>query len=244
LDAIRWGRLSMLNTHRRIIVSLGVYRSASTWISNVMTALLETAGPAKLVVADGFDDVFKAALNRDRVVVKTHQPAETLAFLISVASLPLVVSVRDPADCVASLVEQFGETIARAHQNVVLSCATTLRLASCLPHMLLRYEDDGERNAQSVRRIADYLDIETTPEQAEAIAARFSIPATRQFIDHLTKAGAFGDPPQYFRADQATQFHFNHIGAGRSRKSAVLPKEVIAAIEADTASFRRHFGYG
>lgn len=227
----------------RIFFVAGVFRSASTWAANVAAAILETRAPTRIVVADSYLDLFRAAcLVREQIVVKTHKPDSTLRFFFEHAQPPLILTVREPSACVASLILQFGSDLRTAWDDVVLSCDGVERIAGVAQHLLLRYEDDP-RDLASVSRIARHLGVGLSVEAAEDIAARFSTSRVRAVIDSLCEQGIFGVPPQPFIWHDRSHWHHNHIGTGQDRACEVLNARQIAGICALAASFRQAFGY-
>lgn len=227
----------------RIFFVAGVFRSASTWTANVAAAILETRAPTRIMLADNYLDLFRAAyLAREQIVVKTHKPDPTLRYFLEHAQAPLILTVREPAACVASLMIQFGNDLRTAWDDVVLSCDAVERVAGAARHLLLRYEDDA-RDVASVLRIAGYLGVSLSVEAAEDIALRFSTSQVRALIESLSEQGVFGVPPRPFMWHDRSHWHHNHIGTGQDRACEVLNARQIAGICALTAGFRQAFAY-
>ena len=224
-------------------MALGVYRSASTWAANVATELLRGAGSARLVYADSVA-VLAPLVGDGATVVKTHLPDAGLKLLIHVARLPVIVTVRDPGDCVASLMEQFRSEYDRAVGGVAFSCRSLLDTLPLCDPLILRYEDAAARGANDVAAIAGYLDVTISRQEAEALAARFAPDAVRSLIERFTAEGVFGEEPAPHHVHDQTQWHPGHLGTGLSgEQHRLLTAEQVAQVRANTGPFRERFGY-
>lgn len=234
---------SSLFSPPRLVIALGIYRSASTWAANIMVELLRRQGRTSLAVADSVADLV-TQVSGGTIVVKTHQPDASLRLLIHVARLPAILTVREPADCVASLIEQFKEGFDTAAGAVAASCREIVGTLPFFSPFVLRYEAAEARGPDTVLRLASHLGIAITDGEAEALAARYAPSEVRKTIDSLTQAGAFGEDPQPHHVDKATQWHPGHLGSGLSgRQHDVLTPAQIALVESTTRSFRETFGY-
>ncbi len=229
----------------RLVVTAGVYRSASTWVSNVVAEILRLADPTRIVVADSVAELARqSALGCGIFVIKTHRPDASLRLLIQTARLPVIVSVRDPIDCVASLTERFKEPFQNAMDSVVASCNATLRLLSFCDPLILRYEAPKARDARRVAQIAERVGVSIEDETAEAIADRFAPQEVKRLIENYTARGIFGRDPQPHYAHIETQWHPGHLGSGESgvgRRMLTLAQ--IALVETATSDFCDRFRY-
>lgn len=227
----------------RIFFVAGVFRSASTWAANVAAAILEMRAPTHIIFADNYLDLFRATcLMRDQIVVKTHKPDSTLRFFFEHAQPPLILTVREPSACVASLMLQFGNDLRTAWDEVVLSCDNVDRSSAAARHLLLRYEDDP-RDVASVLRIARHLGVALSDEAAEDIATRFMSSQVRALVDRWSEEGVFGFPPKPFIWDSRSHWHYNHVGTGRDRAREVLNAREIFGLRAATSGFCQTFNY-
>lgn len=228
-----------------LVVQAGVYRSASTWASNAVAALLRPWGPVRIV----FDDVLapvvlhgeRASVGEgERLVVKVHRASPALVEHIRRMTPPVVLTVREPLDCVASMMTQFGEPFARASAAIAQSCHA-LAPYSERATLLLRYEDHP-RDAETVRALAGALCIPAV--DADGIAEGLSPARVNAFIAARIADGSFGPNPTVAHSDSETHWHPNHLGSGEShRYLAVLTKAEIAEVARLTAPFRALFGY-
>ena len=83
----------------RLIVALGLYRGASTWTYNVMSALV-SGETTRSFFADDVGSIAAQLLNETtHAVIKSHRPDAGMRLLIKLGGLPVVLNVRDPLDC-------------------------------------------------------------------------------------------------------------------------------------------------
>ncbi len=226
-----------------LFISLGLYRSASTWTFNVAAEILSQTTSVLKIYGDDTGGI--AAQIKDLsgdVLVKVHRPDEGLRLLIQVGGLPTLLSVRDPLDCVASLMRQFGSDFESGLDLVGSSCDAILAVPDVCRPLVLRYETG--QNAATVMRIASALGRAITPETAQTIAARLEPHRVRAKIDDLIASGTLGDGSDVTRFDPETHWHPNHLGSGRSGTYAdMLSPPQIAAVLYRTRMFRHTFGY-
>lgn len=228
-----------------MVFALGVFRSASTWAANVAVEILRHHAPARLAFGDSVAAILaKAGGGPGAIVAKTHRPDAGLRALIRDDRAPVLLSIRDPADCVASMAEQFGESVANATAGVAQSCERILAvLPDCEP-LVLCYEAPHAREVATLRAMAVHLGVAPPEHELERLAARFAHGEVRRMIDGFTADGIFGPDPRPNRFHPSTHWHYNHLGrgdAGRARLT-LTPVEILV-IERLTRPFRRRFGY-
>ncbi len=229
----------------RVIVSFGLYRSASTWTFNVLRALLEDRAPDS-VYAETMSDL-SAALNEGRgdLLVKCHAPDKGLKAFITYTRARTIITVRDPLDCIASFMKQFACDFAQARERVEASCRAILAFTERSEALILRYETAEDRDIAAIRRIAAYLDIATTDERCDAIARGLTPEAVRGFIASLAQTGYFDVQPAAEQHHAETHWHPNHVGDGRiGGYRDVLTDTQIAIASHTCRRFRERFAYG
>lgn len=235
-------------THDRrtyLAVTLGLYRSASTWVFNVAEKLLIEGGDLKKFYTDHMSEFVQLSSPEDlRILVKTHKPDEGIQALLRFASPHIVLTVRDPVDCVASLMRQFYMSYEDSLKIISESAAVISKIVGCSTFLLIRYEDEDARGAAVIQRIAAALGVDTTPEKAAEIALELSSENVKAFIDQLSEARFFDERLPTEQVHPETQWHPRHVGEGKTGEVFdVLRIEQVEEIRTLTSSFRALFGY-
>lgn len=228
------------------VLLAGLPRSASTWAFNVAAALLrhhDTRGALATLYSDGADGPEQEMLFRPGpVLVKTHSPSLGMACAAAWSRAPVILTVRDPRDCVLSLMVQFGFEFPAALQAVSSSASCLLRLARHCRPTVLRYEDEFASGA-GIDAIAAALGLDVPEPLRAGLAASLSPDAVRQSIGRSAFTAVPGGLP-VSRDDPQAQWHPNHVGDGRVGKfAAALAQGRIMAIEQEMADFMAAFGY-
>jgi hypothetical protein len=126
-----------------IVWGLGMCASGSTWLFNVMLKLAECLAPGlprEGRFAAGEADVGDLRSARRLLVVKSHETdAPTEALLAEVSGF-IAVSIRDPLDVVASMMQYQKRTFEDALNLTMRSAALCSRMATDKRTLVLRYE--------------------------------------------------------------------------------------------------------
>jgi hypothetical protein len=202
----------------RIVMTMGIHGSASTWVFNVVRELMLMAlGPETVATCFAANPVVLLAqpsiLGR-HLVCKTHGWPNLHVFAY-LASAPIIVTVRDPRDCVVSLMERFNSSFSVALGGISRDCQHATACAD-VGHLTLRYEDRFFEDPKTVRVLADHLDIDVSDTDADEIFDRYRTEAVRTFaasVASLPKEQLEGNGnPLLF--DRVTQITRTHIGDG------------------------------
>jgi hypothetical protein len=205
----------------RVVVTMGLHGSASTWAFNVVRELMIAAFGADAVVSFFADS---PATLRAEAVIGRHAVCKTrgwanLEVFARRTFATVVVTVRDPRDCVFSLIERFGMTPAPAVQAIEDDCRYA---AACIEagHLVLRYEQRFFDDPRTVDRLASHLGVAVRPETTTVIFDRYRTEAVRAFAVAVPSLPADrlsggGNPTLY---DRVTHIHRTHIGDGRVGK--------------------------
>ena len=113
-------------TSPRPVLCVGLKSSASTWVFNVVVEILRasrgdisqmsrTVSPGAAFEPGGvmsfYSDAIEAfpegAEHAGYLVIKTHKPARSLRYLAGAGGAKVLISVREPRDAVASLMQRF-----------------------------------------------------------------------------------------------------------------------------------------
>ncbi len=232
-----------------LVLCLGLPGSASTWVYNVCIHLCGLRQPYLVSMgysdqaADFLDKIADADASSVALVVKSHYADAGMRDYVASHGAKCLLSIRDPRDCIVSLMERFGESFDSALINVRASCDAVLRFRH--PGVpLLRYEDGFFLSLQALALLQQYL----VPEEdvdLDAVGRRYAREAVAQFI------AGFGqlEPERLVVrgrdvSDAVTHWHRNHFGDGMSGKwrSRLSPEQQEGASRALLAALHV-FGY-
>lgn len=231
----------------RLIATVGLHGSASTWVFNVVRELVQAVVGADQVVALYAEEgggVLAEAAGR-HVVLKSHHGGPGWEQLLWLARAPVLLSIRDPRDAAVSLVQRFRMPFAAAVQGLQRDCSLAIRLAEggVVP---LRYEDRFFDDPAAPARLARMLLLPLPAVVTDALFTRYRTDAVRAFAaavptlsdDRLVVV------PDTTMLDRITQIHRNHIGDARSGKWRELVDAPTAhALTVAFAPFLERFRY-
>jgi hypothetical protein len=229
---------------QRLIATIGLHGSASTWVFNVIRELLIAAlgeGQVLAIYADKIDDVPAPG---DRVLVlKSHHGSAALDAWLATARPTIFLSIRDPRDAAISMAQRFNAPLNQTVHWVAADCFLMLRLAA-QGHALLRYEDRFFDDAAVPERLAHAIGLHPAPALTAAIFARYSTEAVRAFTRNFADL-----PPERVMSsgrivmDPVTQIHRTHVGDARIGKWRDLPLPVQTELTRFFRPFVDRFGY-
>lgn len=206
----------------RLVLTLGLHGSASTWSYNVVRELLVARFGARAVAAcfaNALDELFAEPRAMGRLMVcKTHG-FPRIDMLAHLTQAPIIVTVRDPRDAALSLIERFGSTADAAIRSVAQDCEYAA-WAAAAGHLVLRYEDGFFDSPDAVRQVASHLGLDVAQDVVARIAGTWRTESVRAFAatvpdlppERLVSQGSV------FTFDRLTQIHRTHIGDGRIGK--------------------------
>ncbi len=206
----------------RVVLTVGVHGSASTWVFNAVRELLGAAyGPDRVAAgfATGAGDLAGIARRPDQhLVVKTHGCPELPDFAAA-RDATVIVSVRDPRDAVLSVMQRFGGPFDACVGGVGRDCVCA-RACADAGHDVLRYEDAFFDDPATLRNLAERLGLAVPDAVLERIFADWRTDAVRARAAAVTAL-----PPERRRdfgarltLDAATLVTHTHIGDGRIGK--------------------------
>jgi hypothetical protein len=227
----------------RVILCLGLKSSGSTWLYNVAIRILKEARPSKGTVAAFFADrsdmLPGGAEKADILVIKSHEPSKAILFLTRFAHGKVLVSVREPRDSVASLMQRFGHSFDSALRDVRVGAGHVVALSREAGTLTLRYEDGFADDERTVDKVARFLGVRLSKAARGRIFRSLTREAVRKKIDKLHKNET--DPNAF---DFTTQWHPGHVGDGRVGKfKKVLSAAQQKKIEDATKDYAKAFGY-
>ena len=231
------------NPPPRVVLCLGLKSSGSTWLYNVAIRILKEAGPGKGAVRAFFADnsaMIPPGVEKARVlVIKSHEPSKAILFLTRFARGKALVTVREPRDSVASLMQRFGHSFESALKDVREGGKHVMAVARERRALVLRYEDGFPDKERTVDEVAAFLGVKISASLRKRIFRSLTREAVQKKIRTL-HAGE-KDPNAF---DPTTQWHPGHVGDGRKGKyaeflSAAQQAEVITR----TRDYCKRFGY-
>jgi hypothetical protein len=233
-----------------LIWCLGVYGSASTWVFNVTRQIvaviapgepLETCFTANIENLQGLTDPPAAC------IVKTHHLEQALAAdWLSARACHILVSIRDPRDCVASLMQYMRQPFANALYWVGCSALQCAQFARDPRALLLRYESGFPDDRGTLDILAARLGGTLSGADRERIFAESRRAAIEAKIASFsTLATTQRDERSGDIVDLDSQWHLHHANRtgeiGRWRHT--LSADEAAVIEQRLGSWMRAFGY-
>jgi hypothetical protein len=228
----------------RVVATIGMHGSASTWVFNVVRELMIAAMGEIQVVSLYADQREQLPDASGRcLVIKSHHGSADLDTWLTEAGARCFLSVRDPRDACISMCQRFQSPLAHVVQWIGNDCNRLLRL---LPrgHPTLRYEDRFFEHKDMVKRIAVSLGLQPPPAMIDAIFDRYCTEAIRTF------AASLGELPTErlttvvkFPMDTVTQILGPHIGDTLSGKWRDLPTPMQAELTRVFRPFLDRFGY-
>ena len=231
------------------VLCAGLPRSASTWAFNVAAGLAEAdsrwSQVTRLYSDDGLDDAAGTRMAEPGLVlIKTHAPSAMLRCAFAWSGAPVMLTVRDPRDSAASLMQQFGFAFEEAVRAVSSSAAALLHLVSVCRPLVLRYEDGFAADPGSVAQVGEFLGLSV----AERVRDQIWRELSSEHVSRRLAVMAFSEAPEGAlalpAADPETHWHPNHIGDGLIGKyRTMLTAAQIAVVEYEAGPFMRHFGY-
>ena len=230
----------------KVILCAGLKSSGSTWLYNVVVQLLR-AKMRRGITAFYADNLamFPGGTEEARIlVVKTHEPSEALVYLMRLTRGCMFLSIREPRDAIASLMQRFGHAFDGALRETARHSVRIAALAREEDAITYRYERRFHERSQTIGEIATALGIRMNKAARDRIFRSLTRDAVIKKIGNLGKKGTFGATPNADSFDPATHWHPGHIGDGRIGKhTTVLSKNQQAEVLAKTLTYRKQFGY-
>jgi hypothetical protein len=233
-----------------------MYRSASTLQFQIATHLVKAANIGEQVGwidADRFAEVRAAYPDTpELLVIKVHKCTDAIAAEFIRDNARGIYTFRDIRDVYSSMMQQRQKTFECLWQeNFLDTCLDNYKGWTMLPNVLIsRYERIIEDVANEVRRIAAHLRIELPAEQADQIAASYSLEAQKAriaaFKQNLLQMRR--DPNDHRELedyhDENSLLHMNHINAVKTgRWQDDLTPEAATLIEAKVVDWCKEHGY-
>ena len=227
---------------------LGMRSSGSTWIFNVVRKIAELLHPDRQIVGPyvvrGVELPQLDTPGR-YVIVKTHQTDDLAMAKLAEHANAICVSIRDPRDCVASLVRYHAMDFAAALAQVGQDAQYCLRIATHPRASLFRYEARFPDNPATVERIASTFGVVLRPVERDRIFAETRRPVIEAFIQQLDQLPRALRPAPDDLVDPVTKWHRHHANRTGEigRWNRELTARQVAQIVADLGDWMDSFGY-
>jgi hypothetical protein len=222
--------------------------SGSTWIFNVVRKLAELLHPDWPIVGPYVvRGVELPPLDTPcrTIIVKTHQTDDLAMAKLAEHANAICVSIRDPRDCVASLVRYHAMDFAAALAQVGQDARYCLRIATHPRASLFRYEARFPDVPATVERIASTFGVVLPPAERDRIFAETRRPVIEAFIQQLDQLPRALRPAPDDLVDPVTKWHRHH--ANRSGEIGRWNRELttwqVAQIVGDLGDWMDSFGY-
>jgi len=227
----------------QVIWCLGMYASASTWAFNVVRQILQAneAQSFRAVFTSGTERPIDWSQANGVTVIKSHEITGDDRILdIARRCSKLVITLRDPRDCIVSLMQAQNFDFLRALTLVEQSAALCASFAKDRRAKIFRYETDFSQRSETVIEIADHLGYKIEKHVAEAIHHALTRGEVEKYIHKLPhKHGILRDRISGDLLDPETQWHSHHAGRNGEigKWEKVLSPEQLTAITSRLGSY-------
>jgi len=228
----------------RLVATIGLHASASTWVFNVVRELMIAAvGDSQVVSLYGDERAQMPDASGRYLVVKSHHGSAELDEWLAASDARIFLSMRDPRDACMSMVQRFSSPMAHVVRWIANDCNRLLRLAP-QGHPLMRYEDRYFDDKDTIKRIALTLGLQPAPDVIDAIFDRYRTEAVRAFAQSLDTLPADRlTTVVSFPLDKVTQILGPHIGDTLTGKWLDLPPPMQSELTNVFRPFLDRFGY-
>jgi hypothetical protein len=232
---------------------LGIRGSGSTWVFNAVRNVALALAPDRSIL--GSYIVSHAELpplgdpalddNQRLMIVKSHETDEAAAAELSEHAQAVWVSIRDPRDCVASLVQYHGLAFDAALRDVEQDARFCARFAAHPRACVLRYEAGFIDDPATLDLIATGFGGVLAASDRAHIFAVSRRPEIEAFIEQLDQLPTAVRPSPGNLVDTVTQWHNHHANrtgeVGRWRHTLSQPQ--AAMVELRLGDWMNAFGY-
>ena len=237
-----------------IALCAGLKSSGSTWLYNAVIQMLGAAGGASssaraksgvlAFYAENIGSFPPGAELARHLVIKTHIPSPSLQFLARFARAATFVTVREPRDAIASLMQRFDHKFTNCLKEVSAGATRMVELKKSGGALILRYEDEFFDQPETLREVAAHLGIRVPATKLDKIFRSLTREEVRKKIDRLERRGTFGRSPDPDSFDPKTHWHPGHVGdAAVGKYAAILSSKEQQATLTELADYCAAFGY-
>jgi hypothetical protein len=223
--------------NNRLVATIGLHASASTWVFNVVRELMVAAFGAQEVLSLYTEEPGelpdRLSRTNQNIVLKSHHGSAGFDAWLESVQANVLLSVRDPRDASVSMAHRFNAPLKVAAGWLVSDCR---RMVTLCPHNpVLKYEERFFEHRTTVDQIAKAMNLELESNVIDAIFDRYATGAVRGFAQKLADSGA--------EMDEVTQIHRGHVGNTRSGKWRELPGDATRELTRLFAPYLEPLGY-
>jgi hypothetical protein len=223
--------------NNRLVATVGLHASASTWAFNVvrelMVAAFGTQQVFSLYTEESGELPERLLRTNQRIVLKSHRGSAGFDAWLESVQAAVFLSVRDPRDASISMPHRFNAPLKAAAGWLVNVCRRMVTLGKEYP--LLKYEERFFEHRATVDQIAKALNLELNSDVTGSIFDRYATGAVRKIAQKLADDAS--------AMDKVTQIHRGHIGDTRSGKWRELPGDVPRELTRLFAPYLEPLGY-
>lgn len=232
-----------------VVWCVGMYASGSTWLFNALLKVAGAVAPdlpqATLFVASNAD-VGRLRDGRRLLVVKSHETDEAACETLLAGADAVFVSIRDPRDGVASVIDYQKRPFESALDLTEKAARMCRLLAADKRTLLLRYEAGFVDDPATLDRLAARLGCALPRAERTRIFDETRRSAVEKYIAGLDRLpGVLWHPPTGDRLDPVTHWHSHHANRtgeiGRWRRA--LTAEQGRLVSERLAEWMTAFGY-
>jgi len=228
---------------------VGMYASASTWLFNAVSGVVSsstTDTPLRKPYVEKLKHLKDFDPRSATFVIKSHFVEPDAAEILTQSAAAIFVSMRDPRDCVSSLMRHHGDSFEKALDDVAASARFCEWLRHAPRTALFTYEDRFMDARATIDSIAAAAGLPVSSDAADRI---FSSLARQNVEDLIRKLETLPSRRVSQRRDDTwddeTHWHRHH--ANRDGRCGVwretLTGEQAAAVEERLADWMPRFGY-
>jgi hypothetical protein len=245
---------SDVTSESSVILCAGLKSSGSTWLYNAVVQLLEEdrgndvakrgSAPMLPFYADSLRDFPARAARAGTMIIKTHRPSSGMEFLTRYVQASVLITVREPRDAIASLMQRFGHRFEPCLSEVSVNGRRIVDLLENGGAVVFRYEQRFYERSESLERLATQLNLKISKQARGRIFRALTAANIKKRITSLSAGGAFGKRPTPDSFDMRTQWHPGHIGDRQIGKyRAFLTLDMQERILAAMGDYCSAFGY-
>ncbi|MES2904807.1 MAG: sulfotransferase domain-containing protein [Pseudomonadota bacterium] len=177
------------------------------------------------------------------VVLKTHAPHADLLTLTKLSEAPVVLTVRDPRDCLVSHKDAFNLSQSETIDRLAESAEALLQLDQNPRQLLIKYEESAA-SSESVHKLARLLGLDPQPGLVAEVYNALSIDNVQAKIAVWEADGTLDKGRASESFTEESHWHPNHCSDGEIGKfRAKLLTSESALVSKRLKQFMATFGY-